>query len=107
MNTFINENFILESAASRELYHTYAAQMPIIDYHCHLNPEMIASDHRFSSLTEIWLGGDHYKWRALRTNGINENTSQAPPPIGKNSRNGPEQSLTPCAIRYITGHTSN
>ncbi|MDR1380727.1 MAG: glucuronate isomerase, partial [Tannerella sp.] len=57
---------------AQELYHNHAAGMPIIDYHCHLAPQMVADDHRFRSITEIWLGGDHYKWRAMRTNGVDE-----------------------------------
>jgi glucuronate isomerase len=68
----MDENFLLHSSAAQELYHQHAASMPIIDYHCHLVPQMVASDHRFRSLTEVWLGGDHYKWRAMRTNGIDE-----------------------------------
>jgi glucuronate isomerase len=55
-----------------DLYHRVAADLPIIDYHCHLSPEQMAGDHRFSSITEIWLDGDHYKWRAMRANGVNE-----------------------------------
>ena len=69
---FIHADFMLESPAARTLYHTYAADLPIIDYHCHLPPELIASNHRFENLSEIWLGGDHYKWRAMRTNGVPE-----------------------------------
>jgi glucuronate isomerase len=69
---FIHEDFLLESAAARRLYHDYAARMPIVDYHCHLPPDLIARDHRFRNLTEIWLGGDHYKWRAMRSNGVSE-----------------------------------
>ena len=69
---FNDENFLLQSAAAERLYHDHAAKMPIIDYHCHLNPEYVASDHRFRSLAEIWLDGDHYKWRAMRTNGVAE-----------------------------------
>jgi glucuronate isomerase len=72
MKAFIDENFLLETATAQELYHNHAAQMPIIDYHCHLDPKIVADDHTFRSITEIWLGGDHYKWRAMRTNGINE-----------------------------------
>ncbi|MDL2281886.1 glucuronate isomerase [Parabacteroides sp. OttesenSCG-928-G06] len=72
MKTFMDENFLLQTAAAQDLYHNHAAKMPIIDYHCHLIPQMVADDHRFRSLTEIWLGGDHYKWRAMRTNGIDE-----------------------------------
>ena len=72
MKNFMDENFLLETATAQDLYHNHAAKMPIIDYHCHLAPKMVADDHRFKTLTEIWLGGDHYKWRAMRTNGINE-----------------------------------
>jgi glucuronate isomerase len=72
MKALIDEDFLLETDAARELYHRYVAQLPIIDYHCHLPVAQIASDHQFRSLTEIWLDGDHYKWRAMRTNGIDE-----------------------------------
>jgi glucuronate isomerase len=69
---FISPDFLLESTAARTLYHTYAAPEPILDYHCHLAPNLIASDHRFADLAEIWLAGDHYKWRAMRANGVAE-----------------------------------
>lgn len=69
---FIHDDFMLQSEAARRLYHEYAAGMPIFDYHCHLSPEAIASDQRFENLTQIWLAGDHYKWRAMRANGIEE-----------------------------------
>lgn len=69
---FMDKDFLLTTATSRHLYHDHAAKMPIIDYHCHLSPKMIADDYRFSSITELWLGGDHYKWRALRANGVDE-----------------------------------
>jgi len=71
-NAFITEDFLLETDAAQELYHTYAEPMPIIDYHCHLPPQQIAEDHQFKNLTEIWLAGDHYKWRAMRTAGVPE-----------------------------------
>ncbi|NQT86782.1 glucuronate isomerase, partial [bacterium] len=70
--TFITEDFLLESDAARELYHTYAAPMPIIDYHCHIPPQQVAEDHQFRNMTEAWLGGDHYKWRLMRAWGIPE-----------------------------------
>ena len=70
--TFINDNFILDTESARELYHNYAADQPIIDYHCHLSPEEIAVDKRWENISQIWLGGDHYKWRAMRSNGIDE-----------------------------------
>ncbi len=68
----MDENFLLDTAVSQELYFNHAAKQPIIDYHCHLDPRMVAEDHRFRSITELWLGGDHYKWRAMRTNGVEE-----------------------------------
>jgi glucuronate isomerase len=72
MAAFIHDDFLLSNAPARELYHTFAKNEPIYDYHCHLPPAQIASNHRFADLAEIWLGGDHYKWRALRTNGVSE-----------------------------------
>ena len=69
---FIHENFLLQSETAQHLFHDHAKKLPIIDYHCHLNPQEVASDHKFRSITELWLGGDHYKWRALRTNGVAE-----------------------------------
>lgn len=68
----MDENFLLQTETAQKLYHEHASKMPIIDYHCHLVPSMVANDHKFQSLTEIWLGGDHYKWRAMRTNGVGE-----------------------------------
>lgn len=80
MKPFIHENFLLENDCARTLYHDHAERMPIIDYHNHLSPQMIADDYRFATITELWLGGDHYKWRALRANGIPEEliTGNAP-----------------------------
>jgi len=72
MKSFINKDFMLSCDAARELYHRSAEGRPVIDYHCHLSPAMIAEDYRFRNITEIWLGGDHYKWRAMRGNGIGE-----------------------------------
>lgn len=72
MKSFINKDFLLETDAAKQLYHQHSANQPIIDYHCHLNPAYIANDHKFDNLGELWLEGDHYKWRAMRTNGIDE-----------------------------------
>ena len=69
---FIHDDFLLETPQARHLYHEYAAAQPIIDYHCHLPPAEIAEDKRWSDIAELWLGGDHYKWRAMRSAGINE-----------------------------------
>jgi glucuronate isomerase len=72
MRPFIHDDFLLQSKQARELYHDYAARQPIIDYHNHLSPAQIASNHTFADLTELWLSGDHYKWRAMRANGVAE-----------------------------------
>ncbi|MDQ3292358.1 MAG: glucuronate isomerase, partial [Bacteroidota bacterium] len=69
---FLDENFLLQSKTARQLYHDFAREMPIIDYHNHLPPEQIARDHQFQNITQVWLYGDHYKWRAMRTNGVPE-----------------------------------
>lgn len=69
---FITPDFLLENETARRLYHDHAGQLPIIDYHCHLSPEAIAANRQFESITDLWLGGDHYKWRAMRANGIDE-----------------------------------
>ena len=72
MKTFMDKDFLLETDTEKQLYHDHAARLPIIDYHCHLDPRMVADDHKFRNITELWLGGDHYKWRAMRTNGVDE-----------------------------------
>ncbi len=78
---FIHEDFLLQTETAKRLYHGYAAGQPILDYHCHLSPQEIADNHPFSDLTEIWLKGDHYKWRAMRADGVPEQycTGQEPP----------------------------
>jgi len=72
MKPFINENFLLGNKTAELLYHKYSEYQPIIDFHCHLSPAMIVEDHQFANLTRAWLEGDHYKWRSMRTNGIDE-----------------------------------
>ena len=72
MKNFLDEHFLLNTKTAQTLYHQYAKDMPVIDYHCHLLPAQIASDHQFQNITEAWLYGDHYKWRAMRTNGVDE-----------------------------------
>ncbi|NLY92196.1 MAG: glucuronate isomerase [Firmicutes bacterium] len=72
MKSFIHDDFLLTNPVAKELYHGYAAKMPIFDYHCHLSPKEIAENKRYRNITEVWLGGDHYKWRAMRANGIEE-----------------------------------
>lgn len=68
----MDENFLLKTETAQKLYHEHAAKMPIFDYHCHINPKDIADDRQFKTVTEVWLYGDHYKWRAMRTNGVDE-----------------------------------
>ena len=72
MIPFLSDDFLLHSATARQLYHSHAAPQPIIDYHCHLPPDQIAQNRQFDNITQIWLYGDHYKWRAMRANGVNE-----------------------------------
>ena len=69
---YLDENFLLHSLTARRLFHEVAKDQPIIDYHCHLSPREIATNHRWANLSDIWLGGDHYKWRLMRANGIDE-----------------------------------
>lgn len=72
MKKFLDENFLLNTKTAQKLYHEYAAAMPIIDYHCHLPQQQIAADTQFENICRVWLNGDHYKWRAMRTNGVDE-----------------------------------
>ena len=72
MGGFLNQDFLLNTPEARRLYHEYAKDMPIVDYHCHISPQEIWEDRRFENITQLWLGGDHYKWRLMRANGINE-----------------------------------
>ena len=72
MKKFMDDNFLLSTDTAVTLYHDFAKDMPICDYHCHLNPKEIAEDKRYNNITEIWLGGDHYKWRTMRSFGIEE-----------------------------------
>src|SRR5947208_5884744 len=72
MKKFLGKNFLLHTRTAKKLYHSYAEELPIIDYHSHLPAEQIANDINFENLTQVWLNGDHYKWRAMRANGIDE-----------------------------------
>lgn len=72
MKSFLTEDFLLDTDFSRQLFHEYAARQPIFDFHCHLPPQQIADDYQFKNLYDIWLKGDHYKWRAMRINGVDE-----------------------------------
>ncbi len=72
MREFMDKDFLLETETAKALYHNYAAKLPIIDYHCHVSPKDIAEDKQYNNITELWLGGDHYKWRAMRCCGVDE-----------------------------------
>lgn len=72
MKAFMDENFLLQNETAQLLFHKYAKETPILDYHCHINPREIAEDRKFENITQVWLGGDHYKWRQMRSNGIDE-----------------------------------
>ena len=72
MKAFMNENFLLTTETARKLYHGVAADLPIVDYHCHVSPKEIYEDKKFENISQVWLGGDHYKWRIMRSNGVEE-----------------------------------
>lgn len=72
MKNFMDKDFLLSNDISKKLYHEYSSSMPIIDYHCHINPKEIAEDKKFDNITQVWLGADHYKWRQMRSNGVEE-----------------------------------
>lgn len=72
MKAFMDKDFLLNTETAQKLFHETAAKMPVLDYHCHINPEEIAKDRKFDNITQVWLGGDHYKWRQMRSNGVDE-----------------------------------
>lgn len=80
MKQFMDKDFLLSTETAKKLYHEHAAAVPVLDYHCHINPAEIANDRKFDNITQVWLGGDHYKWRQMRSNGIEERyiTGNAP-----------------------------
>ena len=72
MKAFMDEEFLLSTPTAQKLYHEYAEVMPVLDYHCHLNPQEIYEDRKYENITQVWLGSDHYKWRQMRSNGTEE-----------------------------------
>ena len=72
MKPFMDKDFLLSTDTTRTLFHEIAEKMPVLDYHCHINPQEIAEDRKFENITQVWLGGDHYKWRQMRSNGVEE-----------------------------------
>jgi glucuronate isomerase len=102
---FISADFLLQTKAARLLYHEHAAKMPIYDYHSHLPADQIAADHNFQNLTQIWLAGDHYKWRAMRTAGVPENFITGPAPDHHKFQKWAE--TLPCCIGNPLYHWSH
>lgn len=96
MAHFIHPDFLIGNKTGQRLYHDYAEKQPVIDFHCHLSPRMMAEDRQFDDLTQVWLEGDHYKWRAMRTNGVNERycTGNAP----QNEKFGKWAETVPCTL---------
>ena len=88
MTPFMNEDFLLKTDVAKKLYHEHAERVPIIDYHCHINPMEIYEDKRYDSITQVWLGGDHYKWRAMRSCGVPNTTLPVTQRLQKSSRSG-------------------
>ena len=80
MKAFMDQDFLLSTDSAKNLFHGFAEKMPVLDYHCHINPQEIAEDRKFDNITQVWLGGDHYKWRQMRSNGVEEKyiTGDAP-----------------------------
>ena len=72
MKQFMDKDFLLSTESAQTLFHKYAEKTPVLDYHCHINPKEIAEDRKFDNMTQVWLGGDHYKWRQMRSNGVDE-----------------------------------
>ncbi len=107
MKKFLDENFMLQNETAVKLYHDYAKDMPIIDYHCHLSPKEIAEDKKYKNITEIWLGGDHYKWRVMRSFGITEDSLPAIKMTILSSKHLQKQCHLQLVIRCITGHILN
>ena len=106
--SFIHEDFLLSTKTARRLYHQFAEDEPILDYHCHLPPKDVAENRRFQNLFEIWLEGDHYKWRAMRANGVaGEPLHRRRRRRTRNSWPGRAPCRPRCAIRCITGRTWN
>ena len=105
MKAFMDKDFLLETETAKKLYHDFAAQVPTIDYHCHINPKEIAENRKFDNITQVWLGGDHYKWRFMRSCGIEENISQVMLQTTKNSANGLNVLGKQSETHYSTGAT--
>ena len=100
---FITEDFMLRSKTAKRLYHEFAEDLPIIDYHCHLQPAMIAENYQFRDTYDLFLGGDHYKWRQMRSNGVPEEYITGDADGLENGGCGAVRSRFSSAIRFTTG----
>lgn len=108
MKGFVEDpDFLLGTGTAVELYHGWAERMPIVDYHCHIDPKDIWEDRHFEDLSQVWLRGDHYKWRLMRSNGVPEELSPESERDGKNSRSLPRCCPEPLETRCTTGVTWN
>lgn len=103
MKSFITDTFLLQNKYAEELYFNYAEKLPIIDYHNHLPPKDIAEDRVFENISKVWIAGDHYKWRAMRTLGINEKYITGDATDKENLRHGQKQFHIRLEIRCIIG----
>lgn len=103
MKKFMDDDFLLETETAKLLFHKYAKNTPIIDYHCHIDAKEIAEDIRFENITQVWLGGDHYKWRLMRANGVDEKYITGDASDRENSRNGLRHFRRLSEIHFITG----
>ena len=100
--TFNRKNFLLQSKVAEDLYRL-VEKLPIEDFHCHLSPQEIFEDNPFENAVQVWLGGDHYKWRLMRANGVNERLITGMQLLKKNLKHGPKRWLKLLEILYITG----
>ena len=105
MKQFMDKEFLLSTETAQNLFHKYAETTPVLDYHCHIAPKEIAEDRKFENITQVWLGGDHYKWRQMRSNGIDGTILREMPQTEKSFRNGQRLWRKRLAIRCTTGVT--
>ena len=108
MSKFMDDkDYLLRNVTGERLFHGYAENMPIIDYHCNISPREIFEDRRFKNITAVWLGGDHYKWRLMRANGVDERFITGDAPTARSSRSGPRRSAAASATPCSSGATSS
>ena len=103
----MDKNFLLSNETAQKLYFDYAATTPVLDYHCHINPQEIYENRQFENITQVWLGGDHYKWRQMRTNGVDEKYITGDASDREKFQKWAETLEMLSVIRCITGATLN